>query len=115
MPSAPRNFELVAVNGSRDILIATWTPPDPTNGIIFSYRIYCVQHLAYHTVPGIDTVAVLYVAPDSELNCSVVAMTGAGLGNYSQSMVARTGQYCEFGIIIVSACYENMICGCMSM
>ena len=41
VPTQPRNFNINSVTGQPQQLMATWTQPDPPNGIITAYTITC--------------------------------------------------------------------------
>lgn len=109
-PSAPRNFSLEPVSGGPRQLLANWTIPDPTNGIIFNYTVTCNESLVFSfdeagaalTGSGIGPmvgsgnlyfmVSVLLeeLTPFTTYECTVYAATGGGVGDASQPSVAMT-------------------------
>lgn len=88
---------LSTVLGSPHSLSASWVIPDPTNGIISGYTIYCAtlsgQILEPFNIGPEDTTAVLDgLTAYTEYDCSISAITGAGEGNLSDPHMATTAE-----------------------
>ena len=98
MPTPPQHFGLARVPGSPSMLLASWTTPDPANGIIIGYRVNChADPFGSITLNSSASFAVLgNLKPYTQYRCSVQAFTGVGLGSASEQQVARTGQDCKF-------------------
>ena len=113
-PSAPPMFWLFTVDGNSTLLDASWNPPDPPNGIITAYTVYCntssVQFYPEQIPTGntVFTVEVLNgdtaalvsgLTAFTRYECSVTANTSAGEGESSNVQSART--------------YESGVCVCV--
>lgn len=105
VPSSPRMFELVA--SSPTSLTATWLSPDPANGDITAYTVYCrtAQEQYYpEQQPTSNNAFTLRVTTDgnaattevtglnafTNYECYMTANTSVGEGNMTSMESART-------------------------
>ena len=74
------------------VLIATWSVPDPANGVLLNYTITCNGSTS-ETFPAITvTVTVAGLQPYTVYSCSVVAMTIGGVGDAFNTAEERTSE-----------------------
>jgi hypothetical protein len=99
VPSAPREFMLLMVEGSSSTLMASWMAPDPTNGIIARYTIRCNQTnpnmmLEPMVVTDVSTFSATLrgLTAFTDYECTISASTGAGEGNSSDPQNATTNE-----------------------
>ncbi len=96
VPSAPGNFMLSMVLGLPNTLSASWTAPDPPNGIISGYTIYCSTLsglLPPFVIIGLNTSTRLEgLKAFTEYTCSISANTSAGEGPHSNTEVTATDE-----------------------
>eukprot|EP00731_Ephydatia_muelleri_P008093 Em0004g431a len=95
-PSSPRKLSLSTVRYFPNLIIATWTPPIPKNGIITAYSVYCntsVNSLiigaktnATTLVVTINTGSVMF----TQYSCYVTANTSIGEGTPSQMITIES-------------------------
>ena len=102
-PSAPRDLTIEPQSSTE--LAMSWLRPIPTNGIIVQYTLYCrgsdSQHYTDQFQPfsfteeinGEDNFIVVgNLEPFTSYDCSISATTGAGEGERSTVVVARTDE-----------------------
>ena len=89
-PTAPRGLSLSTVRYFPNLIIATWTPPNTTNGIITAYSVYCntsVNGLIIGAKTNATTLVVtINTGSDmfTQCSCYVTANTSIGEGTPSQ-------------------------------
>ncbi len=97
-PSVPGNFALSSATGSPRQLEASWTIPDPANGVIQSYTVTCNESITFN-FPGSQSAMVsvtlndqqtAQLAPFTVYECTVSAATNGGVGPVSEPSIART-------------------------
>ena len=81
-------------------LQADWIIPETTNGIIQNYTIVCNNSEIFVTVVGSEVQEISFTLdrnfdPFTVYECSVSAATNGGVGDASETAVARTEQDCE--------------------
>ena len=110
-PSAPLNFTLSQVPMRPMELEARWTIPEEPNGIILNYTVMCngsevmTNSMTFgdsdaQLGSGDNEISVTLVGldPFTVYECSVSAATNGGVGDASETAVARTEQDCELTI-----------------
>ena len=95
-PSAPRNFSLSPIADNPRELQADWTIPFDTNGVIQSYTVMCNNSEVF-VVEGSEAEMISSTLdgnfdPFTVYECSVSAATNGGVGDASETAVARTEQ-----------------------
>ena len=114
-PSAPLNFALSQVPMRPMKLEARWTIPEESNGIILNYTVMCNGSevmTSSMTFGGSDaqlgsgrdneiSVTLVGLDPFTVYECSVSAATNDGVGNASETAVARTEQDGELTIALL--------------
>ena len=113
-PTAPREFSLSTIRYFPNIIIATWTPPIPKNGIITAYSVYCNTSVngliiraktnATTLVVTINTGSVMF----TQYSCYVTANTSIGEGTPSQMITIESREHIEF-VIAVSRIFHIAI------
>lgn len=113
-PSAPIAFQLLPVDDDPTRLSASWQPPDPPNGFITRYTVYCnvsANQFYEEQVPtgetlftvsvqnGSTTVSVTGLMPFTSYICVVTANTSAGEGQASEPQNATTVQDCKYAAL----------------
>lgn len=117
MPYEPQSPRAQKISGSPTELNVSWEAPLEPNGIITSYKVYCIEAnkdisksnnnttdsatlmelSAINTtevVPGTATETVVTgLTPYTYYDCYVTANTSVGEGNVSGSATARTDEY----------------------
>ena len=87
------------MHSSPSALVASWSPPQPANGIITGYRVSCYGDSLGPTTSFFNSserfVVIDGFKPFTIYTCSVRAFTGAGIGSASEEVVARTAQDCK--------------------
>ena len=78
------------------VLMATWSVPDPANGVLLNYSITCNDSIS-ETFPAPSLVTTVNVTvaglqPYTVYSCSVVARTNGGVGNASNTAEERTAE-----------------------
>ena len=99
-------------------LFASWTTPEPTNGDITSYTVFCRENgavdgkfMAREVVLGMETMVQLTdLLPFTAYECFVIANTSVGAGNASNLDVERTNEDSEY--IHMHACTSNSLTFC---
>ena len=94
-PTEPQNFTLATIPMSPQQLQASWTIPNPTNGLITNYTIQCSSPDApsFTEVVGNVTSFVLdRLNPFTNYSCNVSATTVAGEGRSSGIVTAQTDE-----------------------
>ena len=90
---------LLIVPGSPNTLSASWMAPDPTNGIVSGYTVYC----STTSSPGLvlepfnigseeATTILSGLVAFTEYTCTISATTGAGEGNLTDPRTAITAE-----------------------
>ena len=114
VPTEPLNFTLETIPGSPTQLLARWSPPSPTNGMITNYTVRCTSDTlppssvltnttVLTEVIGNDfSLTLSNLTPFTNYSCNVSASTVAGQGLPS---VADTAQTDESGVQ-----YYNYVC-----
>ena len=113
-PSAPLNFTLSQVPMRPMELEARWTIPEEPNGIIINYTVMCngsemmTRSIAFNGSDiqlgsGENEISVTLVGldPFTVYECSVSAATKGGVGDASETAVARTEQDGELTIALL--------------
>ena len=105
VPSSPVSFNLMQLDGEPNQLMASWSPPDPTNGIITAYTVYCrvVSDQGFKavrpTLTGSDSsVTIMGLMPFTSYECYATANTSVGEGPPSNSDIAMTDE--DGGLLI---------------
>ena len=83
-----------------DELLATWEIPDPTNGAIISYTVFCRENgtmsdftVSSDGVQGTETMVQLAgLSPFTAYECFVTANTSVGAGNASNVDIETTNE-----------------------
>ena len=89
-PSSPRRLSLSTVRYFPNLIIATWTPPIPKNGIITAYSVYCNTSVNSPIIGAKTnaTTLVVTINTGSDMftlySCYVTANTSIGEGTPSQ-------------------------------
>ena len=105
------NVSVTPVPGSTNQLMAKWEPPNPTNGIITAYMVYCnvsvnqTNAMYIKTSVNGTTHAVTFSIRSDPLalySCYVTANTSVGEGTPSSVVVGRTGESGEQRSILSS-------------
>lgn len=100
-PSAPQNFTLATVDGMSTQLQASWIEPDPTNGIITLYVVFCreiggTMDDNFMVNAGTATMTIVTfgegLSAYTDYECFVIASTNAGQGEPSNKATARTDE-----------------------
>ena len=96
VPTAPRNFTL-ETSPTPTILLASWVVPLRANGILSNYSIVCNDSKAFSVdaPSGNQTViqtGLTGLTAFTFYECSVMASTGAGAGQSSETVVAMTAE-----------------------
>ena len=111
VPSMPLTPALVVAGPTS--LTASWTPPDPANGIITAYTVYCRTSQNQHypeQVPSGDNPFTVRATTDGDAtdavindleaftnySCYVTANTTVGEGEESDTVSERTNEDGEF-------------------
>ena len=112
VPSSPVSFNLMQLDGEPNQLMASWSPPDPTNGIITAYTVYCrvVSDQGFKavrpTLTGSDSsVTIMGLMPFTSYECYVTANTSVGEGPPSNNDTAMTDE--DGGLLI--SCMNSTI------
>ena len=103
VPTASLNFTLDPVPATSSQLSASWLPPDPTNGLITNYTIYCAVTITMDTIPPPGSFIQRAITTGSEVGviimdleaytfyqCYVTANTSVGEGPASNTVTERT-------------------------
>ena len=118
-PSAPLNFALSQVPMRPMELEARWTIPEEPNGVILSYTVMCNGSevmTSSMTFGGSDvqlgreneiSVTLVGLDPFTVYECSVSAATNGGVGDASETAVARTEQDGELTTMLTSPPFEE--------
>ena len=124
VPTQPRNFQLTPVEESSTQLQAMWLPPEPANGEIIAYTIYCrisLEQMYEEQRPEMENIFTEQFSNDgSELSamingllpftnydCYVTAGTSVGEGSQSNNSTARTSEAGKSLLTIVAHCDLN--------
>ena len=96
-PSPPLNFTLSEVTMSSTELQASWIIPEFPNGVIMNYTVVCNGSIIsiYDANLGSGderAVTLTGLDPYTVYECSVFATTDGGVGNASETSVARTAE-----------------------
>ena len=91
-PSSPTNLNLSMVSGNSMVLTATWSVPDPANGVLLNYTITCNGSISVTFPAPAVTVTVAGLQPYTVYSCSVVARTNGGVGDASNTAEERTAE-----------------------
>ena len=101
VPSSPLNLSVTPVPGSTNQLMAKWELPNPTNGIIIAYMVYCnvsvnqTSSMNIKTTINGTTQAVTFSIRSNPLalySCYVTANTSVGEGTPSSIVTGSTGE-----------------------
>ncbi len=81
--------------GSPDTLSASWTEPDPANGIISGYTINCTTPTGemlqpFNIGPGETSAMLDGLVAYTNYTCIISATTGAGEGQFSTPLTVTT-------------------------
>ncbi len=104
--------------GSPEQLEASWTIPDPANGVIQNYTVICNDSFVFHFDDATVSVTLTGLQPYTVYSCFVSAATNGGMGDGSQPSLARTdeeGSYSRFQLcanIPLSICRKFMVGVC---
>ena len=113
VPTEPRNFQLTTVSSMQ--LQATWLPPEPANGEIIAYTVYCrisQDQMYEEQQPGTDnndftkqisnnefsnngselSLMINGLLPFTNYDCNVTASTSVGEGMQSNVSSNRTNE-----------------------
>ena len=85
--------------------MASWSPPDPTNGIITAYTVFCKMPSDQEfTTLNISTLSatIMELIPFTSYECYVTANTSVGEGPPSNNDTAMTDEGGEFSLKVVS-------------
>ena len=74
------------------VLIATWSLPDPANGVLLDHTITCNGSTSETFPAATMTVTVAGLQPYTVYSCSVVAMTIGGVSDASNTAEERTAE-----------------------
>ena len=123
VPSAPRGLSLEPVPNNSSQLSATWELPDPANGVITGYTLYCnrsdqqfypeqLQAMSEPIPLGISgdepSATVMNLDPFTNYNCSISASTSAGEGDRSSEVRQRTNESGKFCLQSIYGLHQKM-------
>ncbi len=101
------------VNGPYDV-IARWSPPSPTNGMITGYNLYVDFRNGTSTVIMVEPTATEYnldnLSPYQEVYMSATARTAVGEGPNTTVATARTDQTRKMLFVVVVIIYKRGSC-----
>ena len=98
VPSSPLSFNLTQIDGDPNQLLASWSLPDPTNGIITAYTVFCKlpsdQEVTIRDTLNNSTLSatVMGLVPFTSYECYVTANTSVGEGPPSNDDTAMTDE-----------------------
>ena len=113
VPSSPRDLALEPVSTDPTQLSASWTPPEPANGIIMKYTLYCsrsddqpypeqmadescsLESCSLESNGDALSTVVMGLTAYTNYDCNITATTGAGEGSMSPTMTRRTNESCK--------------------
>ena len=97
-PTAPLNFVLETVVGFPTQLRASWSTPDPANGVITEYTLRCTSDTQppesfTNLISGnVSSFMLDNLRPYTTYSCNVSATTGDGEGPATEVMTAQTDE-----------------------
>ena len=97
VPSRPLVFNLTPI-GDPNQLMASWSPPDPTNGIITAYTVFCKmpsdEEFTIRDTLNNSTLSatIMKLMPFTNYECYVTANTSVGEGPPSNNDTAMTDE-----------------------
>ena len=97
-PSRPLVFNLTQIDGASNQLMASWSSPDPTNGIITAYTVFCKmpsdqEFTIRDTLNNSPLSAtIMGLIPFTSYECYVTANTSVGEGPPSNNDTAMTDE-----------------------
>ena len=88
------------MEGSPRQLEASWTVPDPVNGVIQNYTISCNGSITFDVEDNLDSETVSFtlmneLEPFTTYECSVFATTNGGQGMATDTVAATTTEDSE--------------------
>ena len=104
VPTMPTSFSLMRVSGEPQKLMASWSPPNRTNGIITAYTIYCQQvmnsYAIFETTDDVLNAVLNDLQPFMSYSCYATANTSVGEGPPSNSETVMTDEAGELHVCV---------------
>ena len=101
-PSSPVSFELADIDGEPNQLMASWSPPNLSNGIITAYTVFCrivpdeEFSIEAYVNGSVVAVKIMGLMPFTSYECYVTANTSIGEGPPSNNGTAMTDEDSKF-------------------